>query len=287
MIRASRPTAVWMKRIDSSMSRSMSCRPAAAHRLGHVVAAEQLAEVPARQAELLAEALEVDQRRAQVVRDAVDEHLVLLLLLAEVVGHVVEGAVDLGDLVAAGQRAALSGFPSANRRALSRRTASRWMIPWRNSRARIKRRDHDRRAPADERPDLPRRGRAEVVPSAAGPAPPPRRGPRRWSPAGRRGAGRRGRARPSPDPDRRSGPAGPRRRSSPGRRRIRPASSLDPGRLPALSDDQLPQLADLRRHPRQGGLVPPGRWPGRRRRSGRGSPRSPRSGCGAAPRPWR
>ena len=27
MIRASRPTAAWMKRIDSSMSRSMSCMP--------------------------------------------------------------------------------------------------------------------------------------------------------------------------------------------------------------------------------------------------------------------
>ncbi len=31
----------------------------------------------------------------------------------------------------------LSGFPSPKRRALSRRTASRWMIPWRNRRARI------------------------------------------------------------------------------------------------------------------------------------------------------
>ena len=83
MMRARRPTAVWMNRIDSSMSLVIRPEAALADARRHVLAAEQDLEVPARQAELLAEALEIDQGRAQVVRDAVDEHLVLLLLLVE------------------------------------------------------------------------------------------------------------------------------------------------------------------------------------------------------------
>ena len=110
MMRARRPTAVWMKRIDSSMSLAISWSPLCRRPPGHVFSMEERPEIPAREAELLAEPLEVDQRRAQVVRDAVDEHLVLLLLLTEIIGHLAERPVHLGDLVVPRQRL-LQGLP--------------------------------------------------------------------------------------------------------------------------------------------------------------------------------
>ena len=54
-------------------------------------AGEQFLHVLAEQAQLPGKALQIDQRRAQVVRDAVNEHLVLLILLIEI-------AIGLGQL---------------------------------------------------------------------------------------------------------------------------------------------------------------------------------------------
>ena len=156
------------------------------------------------------------------------------------------------------ERGGLSGFPSANRRALSRRTSSRWMIPWRNSRARMSVETTIARAADDERPDLPRPRTCGGPPSAGGPAPPPRRGPRRWSP---RTASSSSAPRPSPASARSRSPARTSRSSSATQSRkasIRPASSAIRGALPRVVRDQLPQLLELRRHPPQGGLGPPG-----------------------------
>ena len=86
------------------MFSAMSLSPLVPHGRRHSVMAEQSLQVAIRQAELLAEALQIDQGRAQIMRDAVDEHLVLLLLLVETGRHIVKCPVDLGNLVAALQR---------------------------------------------------------------------------------------------------------------------------------------------------------------------------------------
>ena len=97
-------------------------------RVGVHLALQHFADGVARGAELPGEALEIHERRAEVVRDAVDEHLVFAALVIEVevggdelrvllfqrhleralvplpvgdrVGHLVEAEVELGDLVA-------------------------------------------------------------------------------------------------------------------------------------------------------------------------------------------
>ena len=134
---------------------------------------------------------------------------------------------------------AFSGFPSPNRRALSRRTARRWTIPWRNRRARISVETTIAAPAADQRPDLPRRGRAEASPSAPGPAPPPRPGSRRWSPA----ASSRSRApRSSPAVARSRAPERTSRSSSaiqPRKASDRAASSAIRGCCRAIVRDQL------------------------------------------------
>ena len=115
----------------------ISSRPCSADRPRHILVAEQGLEIAARQHELLTESLQVDERRAQVVRDAVDEHLVLLLLLFEAGGHFVKGAIDLGDLVASGQWRHEGLSVARTPAALPFNTASRLITAWRKRRDRI------------------------------------------------------------------------------------------------------------------------------------------------------
>ena len=124
-----------------------------------------------------------------------------------------------------------AAFPSANRRALSRRTASRWMIPWRNRRARIRvETTIAAPPPIRSRPAAPRTCGGRSIRCRSSPSSSPRISSMvARSVVEELGAPVELGRRPIPRP---SGPAGPRRRSSPGRRRIRPASSRDPGRLP-------------------------------------------------------
>ena len=185
-------------------------------------------------------------------------------------------------------RGGLSGLPSANRRALSRRTVEALDDPLEEQEGEDQRRDHDRRAPADERPDLPRRGRAEALhPLAVQPLllAADRVDGRRGSP---RGAASPGRARTIA---RSRSPARTSRSSSATQPQegVGPGGELgDPGPLPRVVRDQLPQLPELRGH------LAAGR-PRIARRSDRGDgedqaadPRvRSRRGRGGAPRPWR
>ena len=102
MMAERRDTAVLMKCSDSGMSFSTTAqRPLAGRALD---ARQGGAEVLTGETEFLAKTLEVDERRAEVVGDAVNEHLVFLLALAQRTRHGAEHGVEPGDLVAAGQR---------------------------------------------------------------------------------------------------------------------------------------------------------------------------------------
>ena len=129
MIAESRVTAVWMKWIDSAMSRVEQRRRASRSSTGAGLRRRAgRGGRRRRSASSLAEPLEVHQGRAEVVRDAVDEHLVLCVLLGDRPRHAVEDGVEPADLVEPGQWSG-QGRPSANRRAFSLKISIRWVNP--------------------------------------------------------------------------------------------------------------------------------------------------------------
>ena len=111
-----RDTAVLMKCSDSGMSLSTTVSARLPARLD---VRQGGAEVLEGESQFLAETLEVDERRTQVVRDAVDEHLVFLLALPERPRHVAENGVQPRDLVAAPVSGCVNSFLSPSRRTFS------------------------------------------------------------------------------------------------------------------------------------------------------------------------
>ena len=89
------------------------------------------------------------------MRDAVDEHLVLLFLLIETVSHLVKRPVDLRDLVGARQKRAACLCPQPAARALSLSTDSRVTTSRKKCRAKNSVAPSIRQSPDHEQPELP------------------------------------------------------------------------------------------------------------------------------------